>query len=783
MVERWAFLRPWTAAVRGRLAVEYDDWDIKAERQFVGISVCLKAERESPSPSPQQLRAIRDALVLLAMLARVDVRALAHVLKVQCQLKLSHDDEIVLDSDAFRNPKFVIKLEEFELGDDAERAPQMLKDLLLPDVSVSDSCRLDAALGQVTARAVGDRVDAECSRLDVPVAVDIESMASLACLNRLLSRIRRDNSWSLLSAANPAFAKQVWSGLLELKERCGSWRIPVELPPRGVSATSIDYTVSVGSIDVQSTKHRPPQVVAATLEDMVTGCDGLKISQMAFSTGFDSDSEVINEGEKALASGKLFERILCASGRGKKDHHAVQHINLFHLLGSFTEFARLSSALAEMQTAESIILRFTSRADSFDDFVREIEHAWKHLAYALFSRHAHARSSVTSVTLHGLECLEMWEEHMNGFAKVLASADPAIELFRAYGVPDYDNNGNVLAPDHGTIGMLKTGTPLTLLPMDADGVAIDWNLETDVCGVRVLQVYDNSGVAFVLVPGYGVCQVARDQVMPETEPRSKGGVTSLHIKVQNPEDNVRGLPRFLQLVGSPLLRLSLVFPRASEASEVWSIDILKSCPNLKTFALRGPAPIDTESFLSVYRESRLKIEDLDCPFDDIGRLARELSDANSSFARTVKRLACRFQATISKNDARAALEDIVSMLHANRTLEFLRITLPRGVPCDSDLVKRTKSFNNQPLPVVKERFSTACRVAFISIFAWSSEQIKERKAKRASTEAPSSRAESSAQSKLIAFPMDRSVLSHIFDFAASCVRRRTYLVIDNELER
>jgi hypothetical protein len=784
MDERWAFLRPWTAAVSGRLAIEYDDWVIAAERQFVGISVRLKTDRETPSPSPAELRAIRDALVLLALVAHVDVGALAHVLRVQCQLELSYDDEIALDLDGFRDrdPQFVIKVEEFELGDVTERAPQMLKDLLLPDVSVANSRGLDAALCQIISQGVGGRLNVGYSRLDVPVVVNIESLLSFASINRVWPRLQRDNSQNLQTAADPAFVSRVWSGLLELKERCGGWRVPVELPPQGVSASSINCGLAVRSISVHNSKHRLKQEAAVTVMDMMTHSHGLTISEVWLWTGPNNTDEVVDDGAKALASGKLFERILCVSGCAKKDHRNVKRINLSHELGSFTDFARLSSALAETQTVESIILRVASSANIFENYTRQIQHAWKYLAYALFSRHARARSSVTSVTLHGLECLEMWEEQMDGFAEVLASADPAIELFRASGIPDHDGDGNAVIPDPGTIGMLKKGTHLTLLPMDADGFTIDWNLETDVSGVRVLQVYGDSGVSIVLVPGYGVCQVARDQVVPEAEPRLEGGVTSLHIKISNFVDNVRGLPRFLQLIGLPLTRLSLYFPSESEAWGIWTADILKSCPNLTTFVLTGPTPIDTESFLSAYRENHLKVEDLDCPFDDIGRLARELTDTNSSFAKTVKCLACRFQVTVRYDNANVALEEIASMLNANRTLEYLHMTVPSGVPCDSILVEHMRSFHNQPLPVVRERFSTACRVAFISIFAWSSDQIKKREVKRARTEVPPSRAESSSQSVLVASPMDRSVLSLIFDFAASCVRRRTYLTIDNELE-
>lgn len=105
--------------VRGQLEIEYHDWGCEVERRYVGVRVRLPPAREKATRT--QLRAIHDALVLLALVARVDVCAWKHVLKTHCRLQMSHYDEIALDSDAFREPRFVFKLREYDFGDDDYR--------------------------------------------------------------------------------------------------------------------------------------------------------------------------------------------------------------------------------------------------------------------------------------------------------------------------------------------------------------------------------------------------------------------------------------------------------------------------------------------------------------------------------------------------------------------------------------------------------------------------------------------------------------------------------------
>lgn len=243
--------------------------------------------------------------------------------------------------------------------------------------------------------------------------------------------------------------------------------------------------------------------------------------------------------------------------------------------------------------------------------------------------------------------------------------------------------------------MLKAGTPLVLHSMDSTGELAEWELKTDVCGVQVLRDHGDSVLAVVLLPGYGVWEVRRDQVVLTADTRPEGGVTSLHMEFNRDSDDVSGFPKFLEVLGSSLTRLSIDL---SAEEEIWTGDMLKSCPNLKALVLRGRTTIDTESFLTVYRESNLQIEELDCPFDVIGRLARELTNTNTAFAKTIKRLAYRFATSWRDEGGSILLADFVNMLNANHTLEYLHVAVPSGALIDSHRVIRLRSFNDQVLP-------------------------------------------------------------------------------------
>lgn len=99
--------------------------------------------------------------------------------------------------------------------------------------------------------------------------------------------------------------------------------------------------------------------------------------------------------------------------------------------------------------------------------------------------------------------------------------------------------------------------------------------------------------------------------------------------------------------------------------------------------------------------------------------------------------------------------------------------MPCG-PRDYNHLEDFQRHNNQVLPRMREPLGLQCRVAFLSIFyAWKGRVNAKRDGKRAKlSAAPASSARNAA---LLA---ERHVVSHIFGFAAECVRRRVHFTFN-----
>lgn len=174
-------------------------------------------------------------------------------------------------------------------------------------------------------------------------------------------------------------------------------------------------------------------------------------------------------------------------------------------------------------------------------------------------------------------------------------------------------------------------------------------------------------LARVLVPGYGACSVNRDQLIPVEDAGHEGGITSLHVECSQDPEAATGLWRLIALVGSSLTYLALGLPLGT----VLQVPIiLASCPKLKTSSV-GRDQINMESFLAAYRDSGVRIEELDCSFDNVRLLTEELSDKSTRLAQTLKRLAYRVQQNaVWDHWTDDPFECMMSILGSNRTLEY-----------------------------------------------------------------------------------------------------------------
>lgn len=243
-------------------------------------------------------------------------------------------------------------------------------------------------------------------------------------------------------------------------------------------------------------------------------------------------------------------------------------------------------------------------------------------------------------------------------------------------------------------------------------------------------------------------------------------MTDLRLEFSISSGSAEGLPRLIELVGQSLVRLYLEVHDYGVMDEVPSI-LLACCPNLKTLTVRGRWSIDSASFLGLYRESELSLEELNCSFGNMFALANELADRHTRLAQTLKRLTFIFNPSWDYWEE-DELRCMKRMLDWNSTLEYLKLIVPREMYDYS--IDDLRRFHNQPLAIQMNPFPLKCRIAFLSIFTASQRLRPKSGAKRSKRESSTS-----SDGTLREHSVDRHVMSIIFAFAATCVRRQVYL--------
>lgn len=382
---------------------------------------------------------------------------------------------------------------------------------------------LEVAVRQIVARGMGGRITKQGERIDIPIGVHLTSNSASVALETL------------------------WNSFQGLKAKSGGWRFPLHFAP-GEDRSDVDCTFVLGPFEIRSYGRKLPSPSALVVEEIVTSSDQLVVSELNLTAVIAKGSTV--EAKNAVMSGRLLQRILCASGCPEDSRADLQELVLTCSLGIDVQIARIWSAIAETQTTSSLTLMECSPFNLRDRKPATGVFAWQCLAHALFSRHTRARSSITNVMLNGFT---MTEAEADAVAQVLASPDPTILLFGRFIV---SGNGRAIrsGQDDGNTrlvpAMLKRGSFITLEHMDTPGGFTDWLLATDVHGVEVIGHRGDDDTAIVLVPGYGVCRVSYDQVLPsvDSSTRSNGGVTSLHMAFDQDTTEAPGLWRFLGLI-------------------------------------------------------------------------------------------------------------------------------------------------------------------------------------------------------------------------------------------
>lgn len=649
---RWAFLRPSLAPLRGCLGLV----PRSVGRVGVGRHDQLVSVRKMKSRKPQ---ALREAIVLLAMVARVDPDGAKLVMTDFCGLKV--DDVRGVEDESFWPLRFSLAISAtcrvgWTAADIAAFFPA-------PDDPPSNN--FIALARKITATRKGKAGRRELVTVAVFVNVKIESYgpANVAALLRGLLSIREKNHGRRfpLAASSPPGDSPLF---------------PCELSFEGLQ---LDLSESMLSIeDTEAIK----QVMG---EDCPLPVDVLAIAPHI-------DDRIVHDNIAAAQFvGGLYQSILCASG-GMSKLPTINRLQVNLEFDILSPLGRLASILSEARTSSKVELKFgmNGRNPRF----------WEYIAYAFFTKQAATNSAVSSVSLLSadldLDCVE-------AFAAVLASPDPATHVFGG------GSSTNSSTPCIHRRMKLMRGTHILLEPMEGNEYTRNLKLHSDVHGVRLL---DDTldGACKVLIPGFGVCTVHRAQILSlddNIDGQTEVPVTSLHLDLCV-HDGGEPLYRMLDIIGYKLTQLRL----DGELSNNLDIKrLFQCCPNLKVLTLNS-IPVDTHEFLIALQEENMQISELQCRFNNVFSLLNELSEKKSKLACNLKRLVYEAQYD-SFEDKMAILDSFAAMLDMNCSVEYIEIEDPS---LSQQPMHTLEKHHLVPLPVANQPFPLQGRLAFLSIF-------------------------------------------------------------------
>ncbi|KAG6961115.1 hypothetical protein JG687_00007837 [Phytophthora cactorum] len=181
----------------------------------------------------------------------------------------------------------------------------------------------------------------------------------------------------------------------------------------------------------------------------------------------------------------------------------------------------------------------------------------------------------------------------------------------------------------------------------------------------------------VLIPGYGHCQVQRENLEFYEPSGANSGHHLSKLKLEIIEAwRVDGLSQFLAAIGAPLKSLTLKV----RLLQLDVNSILQSCPNLVELSLSTDM-VDIQLSLEQSNEIRQSLAEFSLDLNDIGSLSRSLSEDSNLLSKCVRRLRvrpanCWLVRPVDLSTCEAELIALLDMLAKNQTLLYFEVTVP-----------------------------------------------------------------------------------------------------------
>jgi hypothetical protein len=775
VADRYAFLEPWCAVLRGRVATEGRFTDRSALGEYWWVSV-----RVPPSllavlnREAADVRLMREALELLSLVAVTDNEAWKWLLLQCCDLKLDDDDE--LDGEFL--PRFLLRFDAEHLRYSALLPSATIRQLLLPRPplhrtdTAADGTQTSAgfqdALFAILAlhRAAGGRPEAVTRWSKIPFALRFSDMwnvgqpvlsAHLSALLVTLDEVRKHNEW--LAGERDAECRPL------LLDDDGNEALgPTTLSEDDGAADGHFFAYELESVQLClgtiPVSRDLSNVLLTTL-----GMPGLRVSELQLSLEQDLQTGFFRPGEvhpRDLAahyrSGLLFNTIFygrSVTTRPNDQPRGVRRCSVdsvvIPMFGMDDQsFSGLCASLAEATQVRKLTINGAFRPLT----PAQRTWRWQWLTYALFS--AASRSSIEEINLMGVQ---LSDADVAAVAAVLAAKIPEPGQASEAAEAAYADGGHEVAYVY-----VPKGTPVRIKesiasPKDST------TLETvDDFVLRLLQDDGDSDWLNVLVPGRGNGVIAWEQARrlsaadPEAPPqptRAASGITSLSLSIDsNAQQEMPVLLRFLQLVGSSLQKLSIETAR-SAAVDIRAL--LRACPKLDQVFLDS-VQIDLDALLlevdSGDADIRcLGLADYSAPSAVVTRFAKELGDPHSALAKGLREL-CLGADNEEFPVAEETVQALLDVLQTNHKLVYLDLlVLP---PLFDKYAAAFRAHHQEALSIEKAMLPLPCRLAFLSVVRDHNTPVND-----------------------VLLHLDNHLLRGIFEFAAVAAKRTVCLRCDH----
>ncbi|GMF11234.1 unnamed protein product [Phytophthora lilii] len=741
--DKFAFLEPWCAVLRGKLAAErrcLNQSALREEYWWVSVrpppSLMAILDREATD-----VRLMREALELLSLVAIVDNEAWKFLLLRCCDLKLEDDDDSL---DGEFAPRFLLRFDAKHLRYSALLPSATIRQFFLPrpplhqTKTAENGSRTSAgfqdALLTILAfhRAAGGRQEVVNRWRKIPYALRFADLwnvgqpalaAHLRSLLVTLDEVRKHNEWL-------AGERETKRRLLAIDQEGNESHGPLTYYNDDGAADGHYFAYELESVQmcygVIPVSHEMPNVLLTAL-----GMPRVTFSELDLSleqdnnTGYVRPGDVHSRTEAAhYRTGLLFNTIFGGRSIMTRKNDQPQTVRrctiewlTMPMFGIDDQtFSGLCASLAEASGVRRLTLNGAFRPVT----PAQRTWRWQWLAYALFSEGS--RSSIQEINLLGVE---VSDTDVDAIAEVLSTHVPEPGQATETAEAAYADGGKGIEYVY-----VPKGTSVKIKESIASPSS-SFSLDTvDNFEFRLLQHDHESDWVNVLVPGHGNGVISRSEICVQAEKklpqpsRSPHGVTSLSLSIDsNMEQDMSTLMRLIQLIGRSLEKLSI---QTLEPTTLDTHAILKACPKLNQLFLDS-VQIDLDILMREVEKGSTKIRSFgfynySVPAEVITRFTKKLGDTKSALANGMRKL-CLGADNEEFPTTDESVQALLDVLKTNHTLIDLDLwVLPALF---NKYAAAFRQHHQETLCVEKEKLPLRCRLAFLSVVRGNSTPVND----------------------------------------------------------